>query len=158
MQTHSRSILTRTLVAATVLVAGAAAGAAGCKSAKAVDAEAEADRQVAAYRKQAKWDEQPTGVKQESVAVAQGPTPLAHLFDIGGPVRIVDMTTKSQLVAATVPDRTIVRVDDRNGVTIGKNNLLPGPLPPGRTYGIYLDPTTPNVMRQGVGPPGDVPR
>lgn len=151
-------IFTLSLVAA--LVAGASAGAgAGCKSDDAAaDAQAEADRQAMEFRKQARWDEQPTGVKQESVAVAKGPTPLVHLFDIGGPIRVVDLTTNARLVAATVPGRTIVRVDDRNGVTVGKKNLLPGPLPPGRTYAIYLDPTTPNVMRQGIGAAGDVPR
>ena len=127
----------------------------GCKSAKAADAQAEADREVAELRKKAKWDEQPTPFKQEPVVVTQGPTPLVYLFDIGGPIRIIDLTTKSQLAAATVPDRAIVRVDDRNGVTIGQKNLIPGPLPPGHTYGIYLDPTTPNVYRQGIGPPGD---
>ena len=132
--------------------------AVGCKADEKRDGAAEADRQVAELRKQAKWDEQPTGVKQESVAVTQGKTPLVHLFDIGGPIRIVDLTTRAALVAVTVPDRTLVRVDDRNGVTVGKDNLFPGPLEAGHTYGIYLDPATPNVMRQGIGLPGDVPR
>jgi hypothetical protein len=139
----------------TLVAIGAAVG---CKADERRDGEAEADRQVAELRKQAKWDEQPTGVKQESVAVTQGKTPLVHLFDLGGPIRIVDLTTKSPLVSVTVPDRTLVRVDDRNGVTVGKDNLFPGPLEPGHTYGIYLDPATPNVMRQGIGLPGDVPR
>ena len=131
---------------------------AACKSGAHDDREAEADRQVAEFRKQAKWDEQPTPFKQEPVMVTQGPTPLVHLFDIGGPVRIVDLTAKSQLAAATVPDRTLVRVDDRNGATIGLERVMPGPLPPGHEYGIYLDPTTPNVYRQGIGPPGDTLR
>ena len=116
------------------------------------------DRQVAELRKGAKWDEQPTGIRQEPVVVTQGPTPLIYLFDIGGPIRIIDLTSKSQLAAATVPDRTLVRIDDRNGVTIGQQKLVPGPLPAGHNYGIYHDPTTPNVYRQGIGPPGDVPR
>ena len=144
-------IFTSTLVA----IAGAGGG---CKADRPPDGAAEADRQVAELRKQAKWDEQPTGVKQQSVAVTEGPTPLVYLFDIGGPIRIVDLTTHAPLVSVTVPDRTLVRIDDRNGVTIGKDNLMPGPLAAGHTYGIYLDPTTPNVMRQGIGLPGDVPR
>jgi hypothetical protein len=149
-------ILTSALACAAVI---ATVAAAGCKSSDATrDGEAEADRQVAELRKQAQWDEQPTGIKQEPVAVAQGPTPLVHLFDIGGAIRVVDLTTKARLVAVNVPDRTLVRVDDRNGVTVGKDNLLPGPLPPGHTYAIYLDPTTPNVYRQGIGAPGDAPR
>jgi hypothetical protein len=153
---NRRFMFTCTLAAA-AMFAGAGA-AAGCKSNAERDAEADAQRQIAEWRKQPHWDEQPTGVKQEPVAVAQGPTPLVHLFDIGGPIRIVDLTTKSRLVATDVPDRTLVRIDDRNGVTVGKNNLFPGPLAAGHTYAIYLDPTTPNVMRQGIGAPGDVPR
>ena len=156
MRSNRPFILTSALACAAVI---ATVAAAGCKSSDATrDGEAEADRQVAELRKQAKWDEQPTGVKQQPVAVTQGKTPLVHLFDIGGPIRIIDLTTKSPLVSVTVPDRTLVRVDDRNGVTVGKDNLFPGPLQPGHMYGIYLDPTTPNVMRQGIGLPGDVPR
>ena len=149
---HNRHfIFTSTLVATAMLAAGA-----GCRADKRQTPDP--DQQVIDLRKQARWEEQPTGIRQEPVAVAQGATPLVHLFDIGGSVRIVDLTTNARLVAADVPDRTLVRIDDKNGVTIGKDNLLPGPLPPGHTYGIYLDPTTPNVYRQGIGPPGDVPR
>jgi hypothetical protein len=144
--------------AAAVVVATATFASAGCKSDKSRDAEAEADRQVAELRKHAKWDDQPTGVKPEPVMVTQGPTPLVYLFDIGGPIRVIDLTSKSQIAAATIGNRTLVRVDDRKGVTAGDTNLMPGPLPAGHNYGIYLDPTTPNVMRQGIGPPGDVPR
>ena len=137
----------------------ASAIAASCHAKKTpADAMAEADRQAIDYRTQSKWTEQSTGVQQQPVLVTQGPTPLVHLFDIGGPVRIIDLTSKSPLASATVSDRTIVRIDDRNGVTVGRQNLLPGPLPPGHSYGIYLDPSTPNTMRQGIGPPGDVPR
>ena len=118
----------------------------------------DADQQAIDFRKQSKWEEQPTGIKQEPVVVTQGPTPLIHLFDIGGPIRIIDLTSKSQLAAATVPDRTLVRIDDRNGVTIGQQKLIPGPLPAGHNYGIYLDPTTANVYRQGFGTPGAKPR
>ncbi|MEA2734053.1 MAG: hypothetical protein QOE14_504 [Humisphaera sp.] len=149
MGSHRCFIFTASMIAALAV--------AGCKSAKRSPAN-DADRQASDFRRHAKWDEQPTGITQEPVAVAQGTTPLVYLFDIGGPIRVVDLTTKSRLVAADVPNRTLVRVDDRNGVTVGKENLMPGPLPPGHTYGIYLDPTTPNVYRQGIGPPGDVPR
>ncbi len=149
-----RFIFTCTFAGATSAVAGAAS--AGCNSNKQTTITPE--QQVAELRKGAQWNEHSTGVKQEPVAVTQGPTPLVYLFDIGGPVRIVDLTTKAQLCAADVPDRTLVRVDDRNGVTVGKNNVFPGPLQAGHTYGIYLDPSTPNVIRQGIGLPGDVPR
>jgi hypothetical protein len=151
---HRGFIFIALLIAlASIVALGAGAG---CQ--KKAEPTVDPDQQVAELRKGARWDEQPTGVKQEAVAVTQGPTPLVHLFDIGGPIRIIDLTTKSPLVSANVPNRTLVRIDDRNGVTIGKENLLPGPLPAGHTYGIYLDPTTPNIMRQGIGLPADAPR
>jgi hypothetical protein len=156
--TRHRPFIFTCPVVALLAAAATFANAAGCKSQQDRDRQAEEDRQVAELRKHAKWDEQPTPFKQEPVMVTQGRTPLVHLFDIGGPVRIVDLTAKSQLAAVTVPDRTLVRVDDRNGVTIGLERVMPGPLPPGHEYGIYLDPTTPNVYRQGIGPPGDAPR
>ena len=152
MQNASRFIFTAPLALAAMVAAF------GCKSQAEREAEAEADRQVERLRRVAVWDEQPTGIKQEPVAVTQGRTPLVHLFDIGGPVRVVDLTSRMQLAAATVADRTLVRIDDHNGVTVGQKNLLPGPLPEGHEYAIYLDPTMPNVVRHGVGPPGDVPR
>jgi hypothetical protein len=132
-----------------VLIAGV-----GCRSDKTAQADAErrADAEIAELRRGAKWDEQATGVKQEPVAVAEGPMPLVHLFDIGGAIRVMDLTSKSRLAALSVPDRTLVRVDSRNGVTVGPDNIVPGPLPAEHTYGIFLDPTTPNTMRQGVGP------
>ena len=126
----------------------------GCRSDQRAQADAQraADAQVAELRRGAKWDEQPTGVKQEPVAVVEGPMPLVHLFDVGGAVRVMDLTSKARLAATNVPDRTLVRVDARNGVTVGQDNIVPGPLPAEHTYGIFLDPTTPNTMRQGVGP------
>jgi hypothetical protein len=148
--THRHFIFALSLIAASSI-------AASCQ-AKKTPAENDADQQAIDYRKHSKWEEQPTGIKQEPVMVTQGPTPLLHLFDVGGPIRIIDLTSKSQLASATVPDRTLVRIDDRNGVTIGQERLIPGPLPAGHNYGIYLDPTTANVYRQGIGPPGDVPR
>jgi len=153
-------IFISTYAGAIFLAAGiGAAATAGCHSQKpATTTTLTPEQQVDELRKGAQWSDHPTGVKQEPVAVTQGPTPLLYLFDIGGPIRIIDLTTKAQLCAADVPDRTLVRVDDRNGVTVGQNNVFPGPLKAGHTYGIYLDPSTPNVMRQGIGLPGDVPR
>jgi hypothetical protein len=116
------------------------------------------DEQARELRRTAKWDERPLRVQQASVAVVEGPSPLAHIFDIGGPVRVVDLTSNIRLLSTDVPARTLVRVDDRNGVTVGLENLVPGPLPAGHRYGIFVDPVTPNVIRQGVGPAGDVPR
>ena len=106
-------------------------------------------------RKEAYWQETPLRVAQDPVCVVQGPTPLVHIFDVGGPIRVVDLTAQRPLIAMEVRDRTLVRVDDRNGVTFGSDNVVPGPLVAGHLYGIYADPTTDNVMRRGIGPPGN---
>jgi hypothetical protein len=94
----------------------------------------------------------PTGVKQEPVAVRQGKTPLAHIFDVGGPIHVVDMTDNVQVAAGVVAAKTLVRVDDRHGVIAGDTTLTPGPLVPGHSYVIYADPTTSNRMQVTVGP------
>jgi hypothetical protein len=71
---------------------------------------------------------------------------------------VVDLTTGQRLAAANVQSRTLVRVDDAHGVTIGSDNVAPGRLIPGHQYVIYSDPTTPNTISHGVGRPVDVPK
>lgn len=119
---------------------------------------ADPDADVERYRRESRWTETPLEFEQKAVAVAAGETPLVHLFDIGGPIRIVEQSSGAKLVSVTVPNRTLVRIDDRNGVTVGPDNLVRGPLPGGRKYVIFLDPSTPNVVRQGIGPPAAPPR
>ena len=109
-------------------------------------------------RKQAYAEEAPVkGVQQTAVAVVQGPTPLVHIFQLGASIRVVDLTSGARLLSIAVGDRTLVRIDDRKGVVVGSDNAYPGPLPPGRLYGIYVDPTTPNTLRQRTGPSDDRP-
>jgi hypothetical protein len=144
-----------------ITIATALAITAGCSSDRSAterQRQAEIDRKVAQLQRSARWEETPISLPQEQTPVAQGKTPLVHLFDVGGPVAVMDMTTKSRLVQAEVPNGTIVRVDDRHGVTIGKQRIYPGPLAEGHEYGIFALPATPGVMRQGVGAPGDVPQ
>jgi hypothetical protein len=100
-----------------------------------------------------KWDETPTRIQQQPVAVTQGQTPLAHIFITGGPIRVVDLTAKVEVAKATVAEQTLVRIDDKHGVIAGKQTIAPGPLAAGHEYAIYADPTTDNVIRHGVGPP-----
>jgi hypothetical protein len=100
------------------------------------------------------WDDAPLRIQQQPVAVKQGPAPLVHVFDLGASIRVVNLTTGAQLAAATIEPRTLVRVDVRNGVIAGKATIAPGPLNADHKYAIYADPTTDNVIRHGVGPPG----
>lgn len=99
------------------------------------------------------YEETPLRVQQQPVAVAQGPAPLVHIFDIGCPIRVVDLTDNSQLATATVPDQTLVTIDARRGVMVGRDNVAPGPLPEGHRFAIYVDPTTDNVFRREIGTP-----
>src|SRR5207237_5197274 len=136
-----------------------AVATAGCKSHSPAPAPlASTSQPVVDPRREASLQEQTLPLEQSAVAIAQGPTPLVHIFIAGGPIRVIDLSTGAKLAAVTVADNTLVRVDDRNGVTVGSDNVLPGPLPPGHQYGIYVDPRTPNVMRRGIGPPGALPR
>ncbi len=102
---------------------------------------------------QTHWDETPLKIDQPSTAVAQGGTPLVFIFIAGGPIHVTDITSKVVIATGTVPDQTLVRVDDRHGVIAGDVTLLPGPLIAGHEYAIFADPTTSNVMRHGIGPP-----
>jgi hypothetical protein len=104
------------------------------------------------------WDETPVRFEQQSVAVAEGTIPLAHIFISGGPIRIVDATAKMQVAATTVSAQTLVRVDARKGVIAGDQTIAPGPLAADHQYVIYADPTTDNVIRHGVGPPALPPQ
>jgi hypothetical protein len=99
------------------------------------------------------WDSTALTIKQEPVAVAEGEAPLIHLFDVGGPVRVVDTTSKTQLVSSVLADRTLLSIDARRGIVAGSTVLAPGPLPAGHRYTIYVDPTTENVYRRGIGRP-----
>jgi hypothetical protein len=100
------------------------------------------------------YEEHQFAIPQSSVAVAQGPTPLLYIFDQPAPIRVVDITSGQTLLSVTVGARTLVRLDDAHGVTVGSENLYPGKLTPGHQFAIYVDPTTPNTMRHQVGPAG----
>jgi hypothetical protein len=138
--------------------------AAGCRANPGAEADAPSRRAnpeaasrpagpAARSQRDVNWEEKPLGLQQSSVAVAQGPAPLLHLFDVETAVRVVDLTSGGTLVTLKVPGRTIVLVDERAGVRIGSETVLPGPLPKEHQYGIYADPQTPNTVRHGVGVP-----
>jgi hypothetical protein len=144
------TLITARIIAPLTAALAASLGSLGCKHEQPASTTRPID-----VRKEAYWQETPLRVAQDPVCVVQGPTPLVHIFDIGGPIRVVDLTAQRPLIAMEVRDRTLVRVDDRNGVTFGSDNVVPGPLVAGHLYGIYADPTTDNIMRHGIGPPGN---
>ena len=101
-------------------------------------------------------EQQPMQFEQQPVAVTEGPAPLAHIFDVGGPVHVVDTTSNIRIAVGVVPDRTLVRVDQRKGVIFGKEQITPGPLPADHRFAIFAGPTTDNTYRRTVGPAAQI--
>jgi hypothetical protein len=89
----------------------------------------------------------------QPVPVKQGPAPLVYLAEMTQTVRVEDETEKRVLAETVVSPRTIVRVDERNGVIAGSEQLVAGPLPPGRRYVILIVPDPVNVSRSGIVEP-----
>jgi hypothetical protein len=144
-------------VASMFAICFAICGVVGCKSKDAAPSEGSPTTQHALDpRMHTTWEEQSMQVEQKPVAVREGTTPLAHIFDHGGPVSVMDLTANIRIAAGVVGDRTLVRIDDRHGVIFGKDTITPGPLPAGHRYGIFADPSTENVFRQGIGPPARI--
>ena len=92
------------------------------------------------------------------VPVKTGAPPLVYLVETAQVVQVVDETAGLILAESPVRRRTIVRVDERNGVVAGREQLFAGPLPEGRRYGIYVVPDAENVSRSGRFSPRPSPR
>ena len=102
------------------------------------------------------WTSTPLKIEQKPVAIAEGEPPLAHIFSAAAAIRVVDLTSGAQLAATGVGERTLVSIDHLRGVTIAGQLIVPGPLPAGHHFAIYVDPTTENVQRQGIGMPARI--
>jgi hypothetical protein len=133
-----------------------ACSAGGCKSSESAPAKPKGMQSTLDPRAHSTWEEKPMEVVQKPTSVREGTTPLAHIFYVGGPVRVMDLTAGVQIAAGVVGDQMLVRIDDKHGVIFGKETITPGPLPAGHRYAILADPTTENVFRQGIGPPARV--
>ena len=86
--------------------------------------------------------------------VREGSSPLVFLLPGSGSLRVVDKTTGIDLASTQAQARSILRIDDLTGVTLGKQSLVKGPLPSGHEYAIYLTTGTENVIERGVLSPG----
>jgi hypothetical protein len=100
-----------------------------------------------------RWDNRAMPTQAQPMAVRQGPAPLVYLLESPANVRVVDEARGVTLTAAPVPRRTVIRIDERNGVVFGQETVSPGPLPAGGRYVIYLDPTGKDYSRQGTYQP-----
>jgi hypothetical protein len=70
--------------------------------------------------------------------VKVGPVPLAYIVESGGLVRVFDAESGAPLAQASAGPMEIVSVAE-SGVRVGKQLLVPGPLPAGRIYEIFVD-------------------
>jgi hypothetical protein len=98
---------------------------------------------------------QSLAIRANPTLVKQGPTPLVYFVETGDPIVIVvtDMTTGQNLARVPVGGRTIVRVESRNGVYVGTQHVLPGPLPTSHSYGIYLEADQASIFENQVTRP-----
>src|SRR2546423_5161681 len=56
-----------------------------------------------------------------NLPVKQGPAPLAYIVEAGGAIRIVEAETGATVAEAIVRPRSIVSVDEKAGVKVGKD-------------------------------------
>jgi hypothetical protein len=100
------------------------------------------------------WEEHALGgvaaMPARPVPVKEGPAPLVYMTQQGETVRVVESGSERMLAEMPVPARTIVRVDTRTGVVVGRQTLVRGPLPAGRRYAIVVVPQGENVSRTGT--------
>lgn len=86
--------------------------------------------------------------------VKQGPAPLAYIVERGGTIRIADAESGATLAETVAGPRSIVSVDAKAGVRVGRELLVNGPLPTGRSYQIFLDENDVNLFRTEHARPG----
>jgi len=86
-----------------------------------------------------------------SVVLAQGTAPLVYQVQQPGDMTVKDLTSGRELARTAVRPGTIVWIDQRQGVNAGENNLLPGPLPGGHSYGISIATDPADSFQSGAG-------
>jgi hypothetical protein len=80
----------------------------------------------------------PLPAQPESVLINAGTLPLAHLCEQGGPVRIVNATTKRTLLSTSVDAGSIISVSE-SGILIARQRRLTTSLDPKHRYEIWWD-------------------
>jgi hypothetical protein len=143
---------------------GGAFALAGCRQHQAATAEPEQMEGPPAAQELV-WDEKPlggvAGRGASPVPVKEGAAPLVYLSEQAQAIRVIDRTSGQVLGESVVPARTVVSVDERKGVSAGRQVWYAGPLEKGRRYAIVVVPSDENVSRTGkyvpIEPPADEP-
>lgn len=97
--------------------------------------------------------EQPLPARAEPLPVKQGPAPLAYMVESAASIRIVDLETQETVATVAVDEASPLVIDEKRGIRIGRNEILPGPLPAGHRYAIYLDLNGEGYYRTGITEP-----
>jgi hypothetical protein len=98
-------------------------------------------------------EEQPLGgvaaLPAKPMLVKEGRLPLVYLMEQSQTVQVQDITNSDILAELPVAGRSIIRIDQRGGVAVGKETLYAGPLEADHKYGIYVIPDAQNTSRTG---------
>ncbi|HVT88787.1 MAG TPA: hypothetical protein VHD56_08055 [Tepidisphaeraceae bacterium] len=103
------------------------------------------------------WVETPISVPAESQIarpVQEGFAPLVYMVETDQIVRVVDVTTNTDLLTMPVMARSIVTVNPDVGVQISGATMRMGALPRDHRYAIYLQSNQQNIIRRGSIRPG----
>ena len=95
-------------------------------------------------------------VPAQPTAVKRGRLPLVYLVETEAPIVVTNDSTETRLAQATVPARTIVRIDAQ-GVFFGRQRVAPGPLAADDSYGIWIEPASGSTVRRGSMAPSPSP-
>src|SRR5689334_1057915 len=73
----------------------------------------QAGNAVWSTRRDDSWQERPIGgIQQKPTIIKEGLTPLVQILDLGGPIRVVDLTSNTAIATAVAPPQSLVRIDD----------------------------------------------
>lgn len=81
----------------------------------------------------------PAQMGPAATLLKSGQPPLTIMFSAGGKLRVRDATDNKTLVSQTVNPGTIIAVDAKVGVLLGRDTAKSGPLSPDHEYEIWWD-------------------
>lgn len=92
-----------------------------------------------------------------STELTEGTAPLIYQVPQAGTLQVTDSATGMPIAIAAVNHGTIIRIDAEKGIYAGSRQLRPGPLEPGRRYGIVLAVPQANDWQSRVEAPHPAP-
>jgi hypothetical protein len=96
----------------------------------------------------------PIAVEARSTPVQEGEPPLAYRVESNVTIRIVDTTANQPIAMQAMKAGEFVAVTQDNGVVMGDERVVKGPLPEGHRYEIYVEQPSKNIFRSGAVIPG----